>query len=179
MLDEHIDDHITMRTLEQNDAAALSAAVDANRDHLGAFLPWVPNSRTVADSLAFIEETQQRIRDGKQLAAGIWLDGKLAGHIGLEFSGEGRHERGEIGYWLSRDATGRGIMTRGVKVLMDAAMTDERLTQFLIRARTDNRPSRAVAGRLGFRHAGRDVGVERMGGQTYDLERYELKLGSS
>jgi len=57
---------------------------------------------------------------------------------------------GEIGYWVARDARGRGVATRGVVLLRDWAASALGLTQIEILAHRDNVASQRVAVRAGF-----------------------------
>jgi len=60
----------------------------------------------------------------------------------------------EIGYWLSAEQQGKGIMTRCVERLIRHAFDDLSLNRITIPVAVENQPSRAVAERLGFRREG-------------------------
>ena len=79
----------------------------------------------------------------------IVLDGKIIGSVGLAIISE-THKIGEIGYWLSKDYNGRGIMTNAVKVLSDFGFNTLGLNRIEILVDTENRASQAVAERAGF-----------------------------
>jgi RimJ/RimL family protein N-acetyltransferase len=51
---------IQLRPLQVDDAETLFALVDGSRDTLSQWLPWVDNTRSAADSLAFIQRTLAR-----------------------------------------------------------------------------------------------------------------------
>jgi RimJ/RimL family protein N-acetyltransferase len=57
---------------------------------------------------------------------------------------------GEIGYWVAREARGRGVATRGVVLLRDWAAAELGLTRIDILAHRDNVASQRVAVRAGF-----------------------------
>ena len=63
-------------------------------------------------------------------------------------------KRGEIGYWLSRDAMGRGIMTRAVGALEQYGFDAPGLNRIEIHVDTENQPSQAVAMRAGYTREG-------------------------
>ena len=66
-------------------------------------------------------------------------------------------ERGtaEIGYWVAREARGRGVATRAVRLVRDWAASELGLTTLELVIHEDNAPSHAVARAAGFtRHRG-------------------------
>lgn len=87
-------------------------------------------------------------------------DDRLLGMIGLAMEGAGS---AELGYWLGREDRGRGLMSRSVELVLDAAFGRLDLTRVSWRAFVGNDPSRRVAERAGFRVEGqiRGGGVQR------------------
>ncbi len=71
----------------------------------------------------------------------------LLGMIGLALEPVGS---AEIGYWLAPAARGRGLMSRSVALVLDAAFGGLGLDRVVWRAFVGNRPSRRVAERAGF-----------------------------
>ena len=82
--------------------------------------------------------------------------GELLGGCGLL---EMRPDRAEIGYWVKREARGRGVATRAVSLLTDWALAEPVLHLALVELLADVRqrrlPPRAREGRLRVR--GRDA----------------------
>lgn len=76
--------NLVLRPLEEADAAELFAVVDHNRAHLDEFLPWVAANVQESDSLDFIRAVQAERRAGRAAPFGVFLDGRLVGHIGLK-----------------------------------------------------------------------------------------------
>lgn len=144
-----IDGELELRLVEEGDEVEIFRATEANRAHLREWLPWVDSTRGVEETRAFVLRSleQVRVRDGFQ--ARILYQGRLAGIIGYVYQ-DWRNMRTEIGYWLSRDLQGRGIMTRSARALTDFALGNLGLNRVEIRAATDNVRSRAVPERLGF-----------------------------
>lgn len=153
MFNSKVDDDITLRLLEPRHAETLFALVDANREHLRQWLPWLDDNIAVADSLRFIQATQQQSADNNGFVAGIWYRGELAGVVG--------HNRIDWqkriswpGYWLAEGFEGKGIMTKSCRALIDHAFTELNLNCVDIRCAIENRKSRAIPERLGFRQGG-------------------------
>ena len=148
-----IDDTTALRVLRVEDAPALFALTNANRAHLRAWLPWVDVVREEADSAAFIEATVAQREAGLGPTFAILRDGAIAGVIG--FRAIDRVNRiGEIGYWLAAKAQGNGTMTACCRFVVRYAFITLDLNRVEIAAATDNRRSRAVPQRLGFKLEG-------------------------
>jgi RimJ/RimL family protein N-acetyltransferase len=60
------------------------------------------------------------------------------------------HERGEVGYWLAREARGQGHVTRAVKLICAFGFDQLRLARIALLASTRNAASQRVAERAGF-----------------------------
>lgn len=143
-------DGIAVRTYTLDDAAEAFALVDANRDRLHPWMIWEPQTRTPADTRAFIERCLASETDLE--GNGIWVDGRLAGSIGLrvDVSDAGA----EIGYWIGGDFEGRGIITRACRRFFDFAFDELGLHRVELCAADTNTRSRSVAERLGMRQEG-------------------------
>ncbi len=77
-------------------------------------------------------------------------DGRLVGSISLmRFAWT--HARGEVGYWLAREARGQGHATRAVKLICAWGFASLGLERIDLLAATGNPASQLVAERAGFR----------------------------
>jgi ribosomal-protein-serine acetyltransferase len=156
-------DGARLRLLEHRHAANVYVLVDANRDHLRRWLPWVDGTRSMDDSREFIRSSLEQFARGDGFNAGIWQDHQLAGLIGL-FGVHAESRKAEIGYWLGQEYTGRGLMTRACAAVLDYAFDELNLHRVVIRCAVENETSCAVARRLGFVFEG----VTREDGWLYD-----------
>ncbi len=119
--------------------------VDSQREYLGKWLIWVEKSNKPEDMYDHLNKAS-KTNNGSYY---IVLDGKIIGSVGLGIISE-THKIGEIGYWLSKDYNGRGIMTNAVKTLSDFGFNTLGLDRIEILVDTENRASQAVAERAGF-----------------------------
>jgi RimJ/RimL family protein N-acetyltransferase len=146
-----LDDGVVVRTYTAEDMPQLVDVVNRNLDHLRPFMPWAQQPATVEAQTEWWRSTAGPNEDGERtLPYGIYdASGSLLG-------GTGFHVRGgpdviEIGYWLTTEATGRGLMTRVVGALIDAARQVDGVRQVEIKCDVANERSAAIPRRLGFR----------------------------
>ena len=144
-----IDERLELRLVSDGDAAEIFRATEANRSYLREWLPWVDDTRSVADTQAFVSRSIEQVRLSDGFQTRIVYDGEFAGMVGFLYH-DWRNLRTEIGYWLRQDLQGRGLMTRSTKALVEFAFEKLGLNRVEIRAATENRRSRAVPERLGF-----------------------------
>lgn len=81
------------------------------------------------------------------MRCGIWKDNRLIGHVTLV---HGEPPRWGLGFWISEDASGRGLMTASLTALLAYARSELGASEVLARATHGNHRSSAVLGRLGF-----------------------------
>jgi RimJ/RimL family protein N-acetyltransferase len=127
----------------------LTAAVAGSLEHLGAWLIWASNGYTADDAAEFLAGTEKRWENGEAYEYGVFAGGPLAGGLGVM----NRDGGVEIGYWLGREHTGRGLMTRAVTLAVAEAF---RRGAGYVEIKHDelNERSGAVPARLGFTLAG-------------------------
>jgi ribosomal-protein-serine acetyltransferase len=166
-----IDDEAFVRTYTLDDAEEAFALVEANRERLDPWMPWVRSSRSPADTRAFIERAISSEHDLE--GNGIWVGRRLAGAIGMRV--DPLSNSGDIGYWLGGEFEGRGLVTRACRLFLDHAFHELGLHRVALRAGVENDRSRAVAERLGFTYEGTLRQAERVQGDRYlDMAVYGL-----
>jgi ribosomal-protein-serine acetyltransferase len=163
----------SIRFFEESDAAELFAVIDRNRDHLARWLPWVQPAYDVSAALAFIRAAQRQLERNDGFQSAIVCDGAIVGAVGFHHV-DWQNRATSIGYWLAADHVGRGTMTAAVGALLDHAFGVWRLERVEIQAAVENRRSRAVPERLGFREEGVRSQAERHGDHFVDLVLYGM-----
>jgi ribosomal-protein-serine acetyltransferase len=161
-----------LRLLEEADAEELYALVEANRDRLARWMPWAAD-QTLDGTLEFIRLTRRQVADNDGLQAAIVRGGRIAGVVGFHRV-DWQNRSTSMGYWLDERQEGRGIMTLAVRALVDHALLVWGLNRVEIRAAADNRRSRAIAERLGFREEGVLREAERVGERYLDSVVYGM-----
>lgn len=168
-----VDDEIEIRMLEESDTETVFALVDRNREHLRRWLIWVDASDSPDITRQYIRDSKRRYENKEALAAGIWLNDELVGATGV-VQYEWHNRIMEIGYWLSADQQGKGVMTKVVKALIDDAFANLKMNRIEIHCATGNTRSRAIPERLGFKPDGvmREAGL--INGQFVDKVIYSM-----
>ena len=138
-----------IRLLEERHAAEVFAAVERNREHLRPWLPWVDMTSKEDDTRAFIKASLQQFAANEGLAAGIWSPTRFAGGIGTHKI-DWLNRRGSIGYWLSQEFVGQGIMTDACRCLITHLFHELGLNRVEIHCAVGNDKSAGVPRRLGF-----------------------------
>jgi ribosomal-protein-serine acetyltransferase len=142
-----IDDDLTLAKLREGDINELAAVVEANLSHLGVWMPWAVKDYGVENAREFIERNLAN-EDPKAQTFGIFYEGKIAGCAG--FVPQDEKGVAEIGYWISREHQGKGIITRCTRALADHAFRDLNVDRVEIHAAALNLRSRAIPERLRF-----------------------------
>lgn len=167
-----VSDECHLRLLEAADAEELYRLIEANRSYLARWMPWAAG-QTLGTTREFIGLTRRQAAGDDGFQAALVCDGAIIGMVG--FHGVSwPHRSTTIGYWLDEGHQGRGLMTRAVRALVDHALGEWDLHRVEIRAATDNRRSRAIPERLGFRQEGVQREAERIGERYNDLAVYGL-----
>jgi RimJ/RimL family protein N-acetyltransferase len=142
---------IRLRAKARTDVDTLTAACQDPEIPRWTLVP-VPYRRE--DALAWLAATELELDAGLAID---WLvvdaEDRLLGSIALMGIDRGRGS-GEIGYWVARDARGRGVATRAVRLVCAWAASELGLTTLELVIHEDNAPSHAVARAAGFTPTG-------------------------
>ncbi|WP_329049187.1 GNAT family N-acetyltransferase [Amycolatopsis sp. NBC_01488] len=138
-------DEFSLTRWQFADAGAVQAAVSGSGAHLADWVPWAVGGYSDESAAAFLRLTHENWETGRAYEWAIRVDGSLAGGVGVLT----REGGAEIGYWLARDFTGRGLVTRAVSLLVPDAFA--RGAGYVeIRHDEANVRSGAIPARLGF-----------------------------
>jgi ribosomal-protein-serine acetyltransferase len=109
----------------------------------------------------------------KDIVLGIYDYDQYIGNIGLHGINSA-NSSGMIGYWLSQDRQGRGVMTGCVRAMTDHAFHALGLNRTYIHCAAGNRKSRAIPERLGYVKEGVLRDGECLYGIFHDLIVYGM-----
>ncbi|WP_321476712.1 GNAT family protein [uncultured Paludibaculum sp.] len=165
---------LELRALDASHAEEIYTAVEANRDHLRQWLPWVDFSHSPADSLKFLQDMEKKRAAAQTLVYGIWpAGGALAGVIGLH-DVDLTNGNLQIGYWVAKSQAGRGLVTRACQAMLRLSFETLQMERVEIRCATGNERSCAVPQRLGFQFEGILRHWQKLNGVYVDMRLYSL-----
>lgn len=173
MVSFRVEDQIELREFSADDAESVLAAVSGNYDHLRAFMHWITPDYSLGSAREFIAQTQADRAERKGLGLGIFRGRTLIGSIGF-VSFDWSAMKTEIGYWISQDEQGKGIISSACRTLIDFAINELKMNRIEIRCSAENVRSSAIPKRLGFQLEGVLRQAEYRNGRLHDFEIYGL-----
>lgn len=134
----------------------------------------VPHPYPPSRAAEYLAEQPLRHASGKGIAWAVtWhADDRLIGSVG--FSLTRAHQRGELGYWIAKDAWGQGIATEAGRAAVAYAFEVLGLHRIDAHHFVENPASGAVMRRLGMQYEGRLRQVVWRDGVPRDLELYAI-----
>lgn len=168
-----IDEHTRLEETAPQHAAGLLDAVNANREQLSAFLPWVGAMQTVEDFQRYIQQCQQKTAEKLEVSFVIFINDKIVGRIGIHHIQPG-NQSGAIGYWLAREAGGKGVMLNCCRKIVEYGFSILQLHRIEIKAATHNIKSQAIPQKLGFTREGVLRESERVNDVYFDIVLYAM-----
>jgi ribosomal-protein-serine acetyltransferase len=165
-------DGLVLHASTLGDAEEIYSAVDADRERLREWLPWVDGTSSIAIQREFLSSLEAANAAGVGVHVTLRQDAVFAGVMGLRVNG--MHGSTDVGYWVAAAYAGRGLVTRSVAALVDLAFGPLGLHRLELRAATGNARSRAVAQRLGMVHEGTMRDAELLARGHVDLEVYSV-----
>ena len=144
-----LDDGIVIRRYVEDDMPPLVDVVNANLEHLAPWMPWAQEPMTLDAQMTFFTDSDKQWDEGTNFVYGVFdPNGQIVGGTGFHV----RNGPGvlEIGYWLTRAAEGKGLMTRVVDTLTKSAATVDGVIRVEIHCDAANARSQAIPKRLGY-----------------------------
>ena len=168
-------ERLVVRCWQPSDAAELRDVLASSREHLLPWLPWAEHEpQTLEEKLERMRIFRGNFDLGKDFVYGIFdaTDGSIVGGTGLHPRiGPGACE---IGYWIRKEAVGRGFATEAAAVVARAGFEIARFERIEVRCEPHNEPSLRVARAIGFKHEGCLRGV--VAGSSVDAPRRDLEI---
>ena len=137
---------IILEQLNVKHAKRLFELTEQNRDYLKVWLPWLDSVSKAEDTLEFIHSV---LEQKHLLNYVIIYNGNVCGIAGFHKMEQDR-KIGLIGYWLSEDHSGKGIMSQAIKQIVELGFVKLKLNKIEIRCAEENVKSRLIPERLGF-----------------------------
>ncbi|GAA1138129.1 GNAT family protein [Ornithinicoccus hortensis] len=166
---------VTLRPLARGDRGRWQELRARNREWLQPWEATIPYG--VEPRLTFGQLRRgldRSAREGRALPFVIDDGTGVVGQMHLFDVVWGPRCTGTAGYWLDREAVGRGLATWSLAMLIDHALTDYGLHRVEVNIRPENTDSLAVARRLGLRDEGERVGLVHVAGDWRDHRSFAV-----
>jgi RimJ/RimL family protein N-acetyltransferase len=167
------DDGAELRPLEPWHAEEFLAHLDRGREFIGQFIAFGSKATDVESARAMLQRyADMRAADTASLH-GLWLNGKLVGGV-LFLNFKADQGNCEVGCWLEPAGTGRGLITRAMRILIDFAIEQRGIHRVEWVAASGNQPSLNVARRLGMTRDGVHRQEHLHRGVRHDVEVWSV-----
>jgi ribosomal-protein-alanine N-acetyltransferase len=144
-------DGIALRTWSVEDAQVLAELYLRNRVEIGQTEPWrEAEFFSVDGQVGRLAVAAAEERAGRLFGWVILEAAAIVGTVGLENVRRGDNQDASIGYWVDAGHRGRGIATRAVALVLEAAHDPISLHRIQAHVPVDNRPSIRVLEKNGF-----------------------------
>lgn len=144
---------VTLRPWRDDDIPALIECLDRD-EQITRWLDMIPQPYGEIEARMWVDQATAYWREGTAAPFAVTdaASGAVFGGVGFRWLGE--HGVGEVGYWLRRDARGRGLTTRAIRLVSQWAFDTLGCQRLQLRADKDNVPSLRVAEKAGFQREG-------------------------
>ncbi|GAA3723963.1 ribosomal-protein-alanine N-acetyltransferase [Spinactinospora alkalitolerans] len=149
---------VGLRPLRLRDAAAMRDTRVRNADWLRPWEPTHPEmplqTTNIAPYLAMAQAIRREGRQGVAMPWAITYEGGFAGQLTVGAIVWGSARSAQIGYWIDKERAGLGVTPTAVALAVDHCFFTAGLHRIEANIRPENRASRRVAEKLGFREEG-------------------------
>ncbi|MDD6098562.1 MAG: GNAT family N-acetyltransferase [Oscillospiraceae bacterium] len=168
--------NITIRNWKMTDASSLAAAL-SNKNILNNLRDGLPYPYTEKDAEEYIDFILNS-NPNDTFAYSIDVDGRAVGSIGA-FRQRNIHFRtAELGYYLSEEYWGRGLMTIAVKQICEKLFSETDILRIFAEPFENNAGSRRVLEKAGFQLEGILKNNAFKNGKVLNMALYSYKRNS-
>ncbi|MEO1136948.1 MAG: GNAT family N-acetyltransferase [Pseudomonadota bacterium] len=161
---------LILRPLARSDAERL--AYLCNDKTLARQTSRLPFPYTLENAIEFIERSINEAQTGEEYRFGAYADDTLVACTGVMPTA---HETFELGYWVGRDARGKGVATRAATAILIYAFNRLKAQTMTAGYFHDNPASARVLEKLGFRRTGEIVKTFSRG-RNADVDTIRMTL---
>ena len=159
-----VDNDLELALSDENGVEEAFAVIMANYEHIYEWSRWLDENFTLEKAREFCAAHLRSFEnEGDEISLRIIYRGKIVGSTGFHEINR-RDKSAEIGYWLAKDCTGKGLMTRTVARLLEYGFDELKLNRIVIKCVPENLKSRRIPEKLGFAQEG----IERESGWLHD-----------
>jgi ribosomal-protein-serine acetyltransferase len=153
MFNCNVNNQTELRLIRPEHVGEVFRLLDANREHLRPWHPWVDAVGSLADAERVVDGWERQAANNFGWHAGIWFEQEFSGminHLIVDWP----NRCTALSYWLAKDRQGRGIMTACCRAMIAHGFDTWKLNRITIECATKNTRSRAIPERLRFKLEG-------------------------
>ena len=166
-----IDDSITLHSIHERYVEEVFALVQKNKAWLQTAMDWPQYVLSIEDSRKMAQGNYLLHHRGYAKMFLIFQQQKMVGVVSFNQI-EPTNKTAYIGYWLDKDALGKGIISRAVQAVVEKYAREGVVRRFVIKCIVSNVASNQVALRNGFSFEGRLKQAEFLNGEFHDQNIY-------
>jgi len=172
---EFSDGIIGIRRYQTGDVADLFAAARESIVELSSWMQWCGPNYSLEESTAWVMSRESEWNQGEHYSFVIFdaATKQFLGSIGLNFINR-VHHFANLGYWVRKSATKRGVATRAVRLAAQFAFTEAGLSRIEIVVALTYIPSQRVAEKAGAHFVGLLRKRLFLHDQAHDAKMYSL-----
>jgi ribosomal-protein-serine acetyltransferase len=129
--------------------------------------------KSITNVKEYIKNSIAQTDEKKEVSFLIVSEKSVIGRIGIH-NINFQNKNASIGYWLIKNAQGKGIISKATRSLITYSFQTLGLNRIEIRAATDNKRSQSIPERLGMIKEGTLREAELVNGKFLDLEVYSV-----
>ncbi|MCA1622225.1 MAG: GNAT family N-acetyltransferase [Acidobacteria bacterium] len=173
MFSYQIDENLKLTLSQQHQAEEITKVVRENLEQLKTWMPWAKDDYSIDSAREFIKLNLTEFARNGSFSASVILEERFVGGVGFHKL-DLRNKSAHVGYWLAKEAQGKGIMTRCCRVLFNYLFNDFGLNRIQINCNIENTKSRAIPERLNFKLEGIHRQVEFLHDEFRDWAVYAM-----
>lgn len=166
-------ENLWLELVDDDHAAAIFNLVEANRNYLQTWMPWVAHMTSDALMKEFVNGTKFRNANGTEFSFVIIYENVMVGRIGI-YRIDSKNKIAELGYWIAEKFAGKGIITKSCGTLTTYCFNILNLNRVEIKCATKNFQSQKVPQRLNYKFEGILRQAEFHGNGFNDLNLYAM-----
>jgi len=159
-----------LRWLKPNDAKNIYEKIQD--EQIFKYITSIPQPYTLQNAKDFIKKSLEKLEKKEGYEFVIEIDNELQGVIGLAIKKE--HNKAELGYWISKDMRGKGIVTSAVKQIIKYGFNKLKLKRIYARFLDNNTSSERVMQKVGMTKEGVMKKASLHQGKYHDKTMYAI-----
>lgn len=173
MIKIQIEDNFYLESIKLSMVQEMFDLTRKNQSHLEPWMSWATPDSTIRDTEDFIKSSILLEADNYAINFAIVYNGKIVGTIGTHNIDYVNHQT-SLGYWIDADLQGKGIVTKSLVEVINLMFDKFNLNRIEVRCSVQNKKSRDIPERLGFKLDGYMTEGEYVNKEFRDLAVYSI-----